>query len=396
MQTDKWPADKVERRPILSLVPYARNARTHSDEQVAQVAASIREWGWTSPILVDEAGGIIAGHCRVMAARKLGIADVPVMVAAGWTEAQKRAYVLADNQLAITGSGWDRDLLKTELGDLNLGGFDLGLTGFSDLELGALLADKTAGLTDPDEAPEAPQEPVSALGDVWRLGRHRLICGDSSDASVINIVLGGRDADVVIYDPPYDVKDAWTWLANASRALVFFDYRRGREAVTALSGYQHIYEFIWDGVTSWYTPNRPLARHKSCFYASNDGVWQFDKSIYRDGKNRESKTVTNTRGSSDYKPLPECHVHLSTVFQAPNTMVDGGHAHAKPSTWVRALMLGTGGWRFLDQFVGSGTSFIAAGDDLEVFGVEIDPIMCDIAIARWESYSGHAAVRECI
>ncbi len=164
-----WPADAVERRPVADLVPYARNARTHSDEQVAQIAASIREWGWTVPVLIDEAGGLIAGHGRVMAARKLGLTEVPVMVARGWSEAQKRAYVLADNKLALN-AGWDVDLLKLELGDLSLGGFDLGLTGFSDLEIGSLLADKTDGLTDPDDVPDAPAVPVTVLGDVWLLG----------------------------------------------------------------------------------------------------------------------------------------------------------------------------------------------------------------------------------
>src|SRR6478609_2355454 len=113
-----WPADAVERRPVAALVPYARNARTHSPEQVAQIAASIREWGWTVPVLVDEADTIIAGHGRVLAAQSLGIAEIPVMIAAGWSEAQKRAYVIADNQLAITGSGWDPELLRLELGEL--------------------------------------------------------------------------------------------------------------------------------------------------------------------------------------------------------------------------------------------------------------------------------------
>jgi ParB-like chromosome segregation protein Spo0J len=184
-----WPADKVERWAIDRLIPYARNARTHTDAQVAAIAASIREWGWTTPALVGEDGGLIAGHARVLAARQLGIAEIPVMVAAGWTEAQKRAYVLADNQLAITGSGWDPELLRLEFGELKLTGFDLTLTGFNDLELGSLLADKTEGLTDPDDAPVAPEHPVSQTGDLWLLGRHRLLCGDSTVATDVERVL---------------------------------------------------------------------------------------------------------------------------------------------------------------------------------------------------------------
>ena len=166
-----WPADRVERRSVNDLLPYARNARTHSDEQVAQIAASIREWGWTTPVLVDESGGIIAGHGRVMAARKLGITEVPVMVAVGWSEQQKRAYVLADNKLALN-AGWDMEMLALELGDLAGAGFDMNLTGFSEDELAALVIDKTEGLTDPDDVPEPPAVPVSRPGDVWLLGAY--------------------------------------------------------------------------------------------------------------------------------------------------------------------------------------------------------------------------------
>jgi ParB-like chromosome segregation protein Spo0J len=155
----------VERWPIERLIPDARNARTHSAEQVAQIAASMREWGWTNPVLVDEAGSVIAGHGRILAARQLGFTEVPVMVAEGPRRAEQAAYLIADNQLGLN-AGWDFGLLKSELQGLRDWDFDLGLLGFKDLD--ALLA--KAGLTDPDEAPEPPQVPVSALGDVWLLG----------------------------------------------------------------------------------------------------------------------------------------------------------------------------------------------------------------------------------
>jgi hypothetical protein len=128
----------------------------------------MKEWGWTNPVLADEDGGVIAGHARILAARQLGYAEVPVMVARGWSDAQKRAYVIADNKLAEN-AGWDRELLGLELGELKLGGFDLALTGFGELELGDLLADRTQGPTDPDEAPAAPEHPVSRTGDLWLL-----------------------------------------------------------------------------------------------------------------------------------------------------------------------------------------------------------------------------------
>ncbi len=213
----EWPADRVERRPVADLVPYARNSRTHSDEQIAQIAASIKEWGWTVPILVDKDGGIIAGHGRVLAARKLGIAEVPVMVARGWTDAQKKAYVIADNQLALN-AGWDKDMLKVELGELKGLDFDLALIGFSDLELGGLLADKTAGLTDPNKVPEEPAQPVTVLGDVWILGKHRIICGDSTDALVVGKVLAGVKPHLMVTDPPYGVEYDASWRNDTVQA----------------------------------------------------------------------------------------------------------------------------------------------------------------------------------
>src|ERR1700730_17616700 len=152
--TERWAADKVERWPIAKLGPNARTARTHSEEQVTQLAASIKEWGWTIPVLVDEAGGIIAGHGRVMAARRLGIEDVPVMVAEGWSEAKKRAYMLADNKLTLNGE-WDLDLLAIEIAELRASDFNISLTGFSESEIDDLLKADEGGLTDPDEAPEA-------------------------------------------------------------------------------------------------------------------------------------------------------------------------------------------------------------------------------------------------
>jgi ParB-like chromosome segregation protein Spo0J len=188
-----WPADAVERRPVSSLIPYARNARTHSDEQVAQIAASIREWGWTVPVLVDETDGIIAGHGRVLAAKRLGLTEIPVMVARGWSEAQRRAYVLADNKLALN-AGWDTDLLKVELADLQGDGFDLDLIGFNGDELADILAERTVGLTDPDDTPEAPANPVTEPGDVWVLGGHRIVCGDSTKADDVAAAIASSAA----------------------------------------------------------------------------------------------------------------------------------------------------------------------------------------------------------
>jgi hypothetical protein len=195
-----WPADKIERRKVADLIPYARNARTHSDEQVAQIAASINEWGWTTPVLIDDTGGIIAGHGRVMAARKLGIDEVPTMTATGWTKAQKAAYVLADNQLPQN-AGWDSDMLKLEIMDLDSEGFDLSLMGFNDDMLANMLKEETEGLTDEDAVPDVPDDPVTVLGDVWLLGNHRVMCGDSTSIDAVEKLMGGVKADMVFTEP---------------------------------------------------------------------------------------------------------------------------------------------------------------------------------------------------
>jgi DNA modification methylase len=198
----------VEYRPLDSLVGYVRNARTHSDEQVAEIAGSIREFGWTNPILVDGDNGVIAGHGRILAARKLGLAEVPVIELSHLTETQRRAYILADNKLALNG-GWDNDLLALELGDLKDAGFDLGLTGFSGDEIADLL-DATADDGEAedqdgaaDEVPEPTADPVVRPGDLWLLGEHRLLCGDSTSPADVARVMAGETAALCFTSPPY-------------------------------------------------------------------------------------------------------------------------------------------------------------------------------------------------
>ena len=208
-----WPAFNVERRSIAELKPYLNNARTHSKEQVAQLAASMKEWGWTQPVLVDEAGMIIAGHGRVEAAKLLGVSEVPVIVAKGWSEAQKRAYVLADNQLGLN-AGWDEDLLRIEIGAIKALDFDIGLAGFGDEFLSGLFATKE-GKTEPNDVPEPPVVPVTALGDVWLLGDHRIICGDSTDADCVAKCLNGEKPHLMVTDPPYGVEYDASWREKA-------------------------------------------------------------------------------------------------------------------------------------------------------------------------------------
>ena len=187
---------------VADLIPYARNSRTHSDAQVAQIAASIREFGFTNPVLVDGANGVIAGHGRILAARKLGMDTVPVIELAHLSEAQKRAYVIADNKLALN-AGWDDEMLRLEISELTDVGFDVSLLGFSDEELALMDPEQVDGLTDEDAVPDVPAVPVTALGDVWLLGKHRLMCGDSTSIDAVDRLMAGQKADIVFTDPPY-------------------------------------------------------------------------------------------------------------------------------------------------------------------------------------------------
>lgn len=378
-----------------ALIPYARNSRTHSDEQVAQIAASIKEFGFLNPIIVDGDSGIIAGHGRVLAAQKLGLESLPCIEAAHLTDAQRKAYVIADNKLALN-AGWDDDLLRVELDELGELGFDLELTGFSLDEIEDLFnedEDDPEGES-PDDAGEKDDAPeVCSTGDIWQLGDHRLICGDSSNPDDIDRLLDGAEPGLLVYDPPYEIECAWTWALPIGKALVFADFKHVLDAMRVAMRYEYVYQFVWDCCTSWYTPNRPLARHKTVFFCAHDPRWEFDAAIYQDDKKRTAKTVSNTRGSMDYTPLADGFVHLQTVYQEPNTKQDSAHAHAKPVKWLNALMRGAGEKVILDLFGGSGATIIAAPKGSSVYAVEIEPRTCDRLIDRWQRSTGLEAVR---
>ncbi len=186
------------------LIPYARNSRTHDETQVAQIAASIREFGFTNPVLIDEQSGIIAGHGRVLAAAKLSMAEVPTITLSGLSEAQKRAYIIADNKLALN-AGWDEAMLAVEFDDLKLEGFDLELTGFTLDEIADLMPEEIPpGLTDEDAVPEL-DDPISKPGDVWLLGKHRVMCGDSTSIDAVEVLMSGEKAALVVTDPQWNV-----------------------------------------------------------------------------------------------------------------------------------------------------------------------------------------------
>src|ERR1700731_4074315 len=206
-----WPAERVEFWSIERLIPYGANARLHSETDVDKIAASILKWGWTNPVLVDEHGVLIAGHLRVAAAARLGLKSIPVIVARGWSEDQKQAYRLADNELAARAS-WNPDLLRNELGDLEFRAFALELTGFEPGRLEDILAGLgSSGLTDPDSTPEVSENPVTQSGDIWLLGDHRIGCGNTTSAADVEPVLTGSRPDLMVTDPPYGVNYHPSW-----------------------------------------------------------------------------------------------------------------------------------------------------------------------------------------
>lgn len=393
-----WPADKVERMPIDALVPYARNARTHSDAQVGQIAASMREWGWTNPVLVDEEGGVIAGHGRILAARKLGFAEVPVMVAKGWTKAQKRAYVLADNQLALN-AGWDPDILRTELQELSIDGFDLDLTGFPDIE--ALMAETTAGLTDPDDTPEAPAEPVSELGDVWLLGRHRIVCGDSTTVEAVDKALNGVKPHLMVTDPPYGVEYDAGWRVSAgvggegsAVGKVLNDGRADWTEAWALFPGEVAYVWhagLFAGVVAeslqecgfklrsqiiWAKSNFAIGRgdyhwqHEPCWYAVKDG-----KTGHYAGDRKQT-----------------------TLWQIPKPQKsETGHSTQKPVECMKRPIENNSspGQAVYEPFSGSGTTIIAAEMTGRVcHAIELSPAYVDVAVTRWQLFTGEIATLE--
>jgi ParB-like nuclease domain len=234
--TRPWPAERIEYWALERLIPYASNARLHSEADIDKLAAAIGKWGWTSPVVVDEEGNLLAGHGRARAAAKLGLTSIPVIVANGWSEEDKRAYRLADNQLAARAS-WDFDLLGHELQELGFADFDVSLVGFEPDQLKTILAGLgSSGLTDPDSVPESPEQPVTRPGDIWLLGDHRVGCGDSTNSADVAQVLAGTEPHLMITDPPYGVDYDPSWRSRRASLAGGGSRWEGCSTTIALTG----------------------------------------------------------------------------------------------------------------------------------------------------------------
>jgi DNA modification methylase len=392
----KWPAERIEFRRLEALKPYEANPRVHSPEQIAQIARSIGEFGFTMPVLVDESGEIIAGHGRVLAAKTMGLAEVPTVNAVGWTEAQRRAYRIADNQLTLLG-GWDDELLQSEMLQLQGADFDLALTGFDDAGLAGLLDRLPEGATDPDEAPQAPQVAASRLGDCWLLGRHRLVCGDACADVAVVAALDGVRPNLMVADPPYGVDYDADWRNRADRANgkpygalaigqvanddqsdwstawalfpgdVVYCWHAGRHASTVqasleASGFEIVSQIIWAKTRLIISRGDYHWQHEPCWYAVRKGKkhgWHGDRS-------------------------------QTTLWTIDHQKSETGHSAQKPVECMRRPIENNSspGQAVYDPFVGSGTTIIAA----EMTGrachaIELNPVYVDVSVLRWQNFT---------
>jgi DNA modification methylase len=386
-------------RSLGELIPYARNPRTHSDAQVAQIAASVREFGWTNPVLVDDANGIIAGHGRVLAARKLGLERVPVIELAHMSEAQKRAYVLADNQLALN-AGWDEALLRLELADLSELGFDLGLIGFGDGDLERLLASEKTGLAEDDEAPALPEQAVTQPGELWLLGEHRLLCGDATVLADIEQVLEGRLADMAFTDPPYNVDygcSAKDRLRGNRRKILNDDLGNGFEAFLQ-DACANILS-VTKGAVYVCMSSSELHTLQSAFTAAG-GKWSTFV-IWA----KHTFTLGRADYQRQYEPIlygwREGHDHYwcgardqGDVWFVDKPARNDLHPTMKPVALIERAIRNSSKTRdvVLDPFGGSGSTAIACektGRQARL--VELDPRYCDVIVRRWQEWTGEQA-----
>ena len=387
-------------RAISGLVPYARNSRTHSPEQVDQIAASMREWGWTNPILVDEKDTIIAGHGRVLAAQKLGLTDAPVMVARGWSDAQKRAYVIADNKLALN-AGWDMEKLAVEIGDLSGMGFDLNLTGFSADELGKLVPGGTEGLTDPDDVPEAPARAVTVMGDTWLLGKHRLRCGDGTSVDAMQALVQGQLVDMWLTDPPYNVayeggtKDALKIQNDNMGDDQFREFLR-EACVTADTVMKPGAVFyIWHADSEGY--NFRGACHDAGWKVRQCLIWKTSALVMsrQDYHWKHEPCLYGWKDGAGH--LWAADRKQTTILEFDKPSRNGEHPTMKPVALFEYQMLNNtkGGDIILDSFGGSGTTLLAAEKNGRHSRLmELDPKYCDVIVKRWQDFTGQKAIHE--
>jgi DNA modification methylase len=400
--TLSFAPERIETWPLARLQPYAKNAKQHGPDQVAKIAASMAEFGWTVPCLVGEDGELIAGHGRVLAATQLGLTEAPVIVLGHLSEAQRKAYRIADNKLTELGT-WDAALLSEELNTLFAEEFDLSLVGFSDDELQTLLAGDEGTDTGPqageDEVPETPEDPVSRPGDLWILGNHRLLCGDSTVATDVERVLNGVSPLLMVTDPPYGVEYDPGWRNHAGSAktkrtgkVLNDDRADWREAWALFPG---DVAYVWHGALHAATVAESL--EVSGFTIRSQIIWAKDRLVLSRGdyhwQHEPAWYAVRKTGKGHWAGDRK----QTTLWQIANKDQDEKTVHGtqKPVECMRRPILNNSSpsQAVYEPFMGSGTTLIAAETTGRVcLGIELNPAYVDVAVQRWQKFTGKQAV----
>ena len=376
---------KIETRLVADLIPYAANSRTHSDAQIAQIAASIKEFGWTNPILVAGDDTIIAGHGRLLAARKLALVEVPVIVLDHLSKSQQRALVIADNQLALN-AGWNMDMLKAEIEDLNLENFNLEILGFDEDFLDGLLETApSGGMTDEDAVPEVPETPKTVLGDVWVLGNHRLMCGDSTSIDAVDKLMNGAKADMVFTDPPYGVNMQRSGSIKGDASMEDAEIIiSGAISIASIVSKQGASWYFWVGFRAYAFTHMEILKYRK---VSNCIVWKKPSIGMGKGGYRFQHELcvfageVESRSVSDVWEFGRDTSSLHPTMKPVDLVCHGLENSSKSGDEV------------LDLFGGSGSTLIACEKiNRNARLMELDPKYCDVIIKRWQDFTGKEVV----
>jgi len=367
------------------LIPYANNPRTHSESQVNQIAASIREFGFVVPVIVDEDHGIIAGHGRILAAKKLNLEIIPCIMLSGLSKAQKKAYIIADNQLPMN-ADWIFEMLKIEIDGLEEMDFDINLLGFDDSFLDGLLQEETEGLTDEDAVPEAPETPISVLGDLWILGNHRLLCGDSTSIDAVDKLMDGVKIDIVLTDPPYGMN---------------LDTDYSKMPSTKASGNKYYKPIIGDNIKFNYQVFSWIDCDEQVWFGAN----YYAKTIEDDGSwlvwDKRVEEKFDRMFGSGFELAWSKKKHKQKIYRYNNTLFGGDiesrnkvHPTQKPTSLIVEILEDfKSGDVVLDLFLGSGSTLIACEQlNRQCYGMELDPKYVDVIVQRYVDYTGNEEI----
>lgn len=389
---------KIVYKKTDDLIPYARNSRTHDEAQVAQIAASIKEFGWTNPILLDGENGIIAGHGRVMAAQKLGESKVPTIELAHMTDIQKKAYIIADNKLALN-AGWDNEMLALEFDELKDAGYDLGLVGFSLDEIEAITPQEVEeGLTDEDAVPDVPDEPITKLGDIYKLGNHRLMCGDSTSIDAVDKLMDGQKADMVFTDPPYGM------FLNADYSDMdnkFKGSKGGNKYDKVIGDHNDFTPELINTIFACFSYCKEIFMWGADYYAEllpnkNEGSWVvWDKRGDESADKMYGSTFELCWSKARHKRMM-ARVKWAGIFgmekEHDKKRVHPTQKPVELIVWFFDYFSLKDKMNVVDLYGGSGSTLIASEKaGKKAFVMELDPKYCDVIVKRWEDFTGKKA-----